>query len=427
MFDAETLTPRGDVPVGEHPNAMVLSKDGARLFVACANTNAVWVVDLATRTAKEQISVALYPEGARRDDAEQPVAVARRHDAARRQRRQQHRGDRRRLEAGRERGRGLGARRAGIRPACCSIATGARFFVLAGKGLTSAANPAARSPAARAIDGQYTGNMFQGAISVVPLPDAATRAAWTKRVYALTPYTDARRLAPPEAPRAQPIPAPRRRDLADQVRVLRHPREPHLRSDPRRPAAGQRRSVADALRRGGDAERPRARARVRAVRQLLRRRRGQLRRPRVLDRRVRDRRRREAVADQLRQPRRAVPERRRVHHPQRRTATSRRRRRATSGTSPSARASPFAATASSPGGRRRGGEVKASVPGLEGLVHPSYPPFDLSIPDEQRIDIWLTEFLELESDGRAAAALDHPPRRRSHQRDVARLAARRAR
>ena len=35
--------------MGEHPNAMVLSKDGARLFVACANTNAVWVVDLAAR------------------------------------------------------------------------------------------------------------------------------------------------------------------------------------------------------------------------------------------------------------------------------------------------------------------------------------------------------------------------------------------
>ena len=31
---------------------MAFSKDGARLFVACANTNAVWVVDLAARQAR---------------------------------------------------------------------------------------------------------------------------------------------------------------------------------------------------------------------------------------------------------------------------------------------------------------------------------------------------------------------------------------
>ena len=61
LFDAETLEPRGEIVVGEHPNAIVLSKDGTRLFVACANTNAVWVVDLATRKATEQIGIALYP------------------------------------------------------------------------------------------------------------------------------------------------------------------------------------------------------------------------------------------------------------------------------------------------------------------------------------------------------------------------------
>ena len=46
-FDAATLAPPVRSPVGEHPNAIALSPDGSRLFVACANTNAVWVVDLA--------------------------------------------------------------------------------------------------------------------------------------------------------------------------------------------------------------------------------------------------------------------------------------------------------------------------------------------------------------------------------------------
>ena len=41
---------------------MALSRDGGRLFVACANTNAVWVLDLSKGTAVEQISVALGVE-----------------------------------------------------------------------------------------------------------------------------------------------------------------------------------------------------------------------------------------------------------------------------------------------------------------------------------------------------------------------------
>jgi hypothetical protein len=43
--------------------------------------------------------------------------------------------------------------------------------------------------------------------------------------------------------------------------------------------------------------------------------------------------------------------------------------------------------------------VKASVPGLEGLVHPSYAPYDLEIPDNERIDSWLQEFREFERAG----------------------------
>src|SRR3982750_3556906 len=62
MLDPWTLATKGEVVVGEHPNAMATSPDGKRLFVACANTNAVWVVDLATGTAAEQISVALGAE-----------------------------------------------------------------------------------------------------------------------------------------------------------------------------------------------------------------------------------------------------------------------------------------------------------------------------------------------------------------------------
>ncbi|HWF84808.1 MAG TPA: SMP-30/gluconolactonase/LRE family protein, partial [Vicinamibacterales bacterium] len=57
LFDTKTYAPAGEIPVGEHPNAMALTADGTRLFVACANTNAVWAIDVAGRRATEQIRV----------------------------------------------------------------------------------------------------------------------------------------------------------------------------------------------------------------------------------------------------------------------------------------------------------------------------------------------------------------------------------
>ena len=191
MFAADTLEPLGEVAVGAHPNAMVLSKDGRRLFVACANTNAVWVIDLAARAAKEQISVALYPRRAGRHHAEQPGAVAgRRHDARGERRQQQRRGGRYR-EARCEPGRRLGPGRLVSDVGHCSRPTGARFFVLDGKGLTSEPNLRGTAARRRALEGRYTGNMLQGALSIIPTPDRAALPAMTRRVYELTPYTDA--------------------------------------------------------------------------------------------------------------------------------------------------------------------------------------------------------------------------------------------
>jgi hypothetical protein len=48
--------------------------------------------------------------------------------------------------------------------------------------------------------------MFQGGLSVVPMPNAAGLERMTARVRELTPYSDAHRLAPANAPAASPIP-----------------------------------------------------------------------------------------------------------------------------------------------------------------------------------------------------------------------------
>jgi hypothetical protein len=40
------------------------------------------------------------------------------------------------------------------------------------------------------------------------------------------------------------------------------------------------------------------------------------------------------------------------------------------------------------------------VPGLSGFVCPDYPPYDLSIPDGKRVDVWLREFRDFEANGK---------------------------
>ena len=106
-FDAKTLEPVGEIAVGEHPNAMAITSDGRRLFVACANTNAVWAIDAASRRPVEQIRVSMFPDAppGSTPNARQPFA--RRTAAARRQCRQQRGRRRRRRHAGCERCQGI--------------------------------------------------------------------------------------------------------------------------------------------------------------------------------------------------------------------------------------------------------------------------------------------------------------------------------
>lgn len=46
-----------------HPNAMVINREGSRLFVACANSNYVDEIDTRWRETVESIDTALYPNG----------------------------------------------------------------------------------------------------------------------------------------------------------------------------------------------------------------------------------------------------------------------------------------------------------------------------------------------------------------------------
>ena len=175
---------------------MVLSRDGARLFVACANTNAVWVVDVADTNGERADFGRARRAGAGRDRRRtacrcrptartllianadnNTVAVV---DV---------------VEAGMEPGRGLRPGRLVSDRRRSSIATGPRFFVLDGKGLASSAeHRAARSPAARGSTASTPATCSRARSRPSRCPTAAALARYSKQVRELTPYSDAHRL-----------------------------------------------------------------------------------------------------------------------------------------------------------------------------------------------------------------------------------------
>ncbi len=83
---------------------------------------------------------------------------------------------------------------------------GKNLYVLNGKGLAPMPNPRGPQPGVLAGELQFSGSMLQGAFSVIPVPDANALAAYSDTVRRLTPYADATRLAPAEAPARSPIP-----------------------------------------------------------------------------------------------------------------------------------------------------------------------------------------------------------------------------
>ena len=199
MFDAATLASKGEIVVGEHPNAMVQSSDGAWLYVACANTNSVWVIDAKAGKAVAQIATALFPEAPM---GSTPNSVSLSPDG------------RTLLVANAdnntvavvdvtspEQARVSGFIPTGWYPTGAAFnKDGSKIYILSGKGLISGPNPRGAQPGDARIDLQYTGAMLQGSLTELATPTAAELEIYTKTVYSVTPYSDATRLSPASAP-----------------------------------------------------------------------------------------------------------------------------------------------------------------------------------------------------------------------------------
>src|SRR5881409_992649 len=167
---------RRSVFLGPHPSALALR--GHDLFVALAGANGVARIDLARGAVVEQLTVAFDLHAPLGSDpnalAVSPdaktlyVAMAGNNAVAVV-----------RLDARRMRVAGLIP--VGWYPTALAVSPDGRtLYVANGKGSGSGANP----------DGKSIRNVITGSVSMVPVPDAATLARYTREAYALSPYSN---------------------------------------------------------------------------------------------------------------------------------------------------------------------------------------------------------------------------------------------
>lgn len=198
FFDTEKIQVKQAIKVGDNPNELLLNQSGKILYVANANDNSVTVIETASGKELEVLNAALYPD-APSGSTSNGLALS---------------ADQRTLyianadnnclavfdvaEPGKSRSKGFIP--TGWYPTNVKV-LGKTIFVSNGKGFSSQANPYGPNPARRKedvvyqggdknkpLDVQYIAGLFKGTMSIIPEPDAAVLARYSKAVYTNTPY-----------------------------------------------------------------------------------------------------------------------------------------------------------------------------------------------------------------------------------------------
>ncbi|MBM4155454.1 MAG: YncE family protein [Lentisphaerae bacterium] len=180
-------------PTQEHPNEMILTRDGRLLYVANANRNTVSVLDTSTGRAVETIHAAMHPaappgstpNSLALSPGEETLYVANANlnvvavfDVSRR-----------------GRSRSLGFIPVGWYPTSVRVTPdGRRLLVANGKGVVARANPKGPQPGRPAPKGtvtEYIGGLMRGTMGIIDLPPRKTAEAvlreWTARAYRCSP------------------------------------------------------------------------------------------------------------------------------------------------------------------------------------------------------------------------------------------------
>ncbi|WP_324671213.1 bifunctional YncE family protein/alkaline phosphatase family protein [Hymenobacter sp. GOD-10R] len=198
LYNTQTGQLTGEIATESHPNELLQTKNGRYLFVANANDNSVSIIDTRSRKVLEVISTALFPtkltgsttNGLALSPDEKTLYIAN--------------ADNNCLAVfdvttpGKSAGRGFIP--TGWYPT--SVKTlGQKILVANGKGFSSLANPAGPSPVKKTDNSgshlgvtsqqevQYIGSLFKGTLSFIKQPSADQLTAYSKQVYANTPFT----------------------------------------------------------------------------------------------------------------------------------------------------------------------------------------------------------------------------------------------
>ena len=202
VYDVALQKITDSVVTGDHPNELLLSKNGKILFVANANDNSVSVIDIKQRKVIEVLNAALYPNapsgsacnGLALSANEKTLYIANADnnclavfDVA---------------ETGNSKSKGFIP--VGWYPTNVKVIS-KKIFVSNGKGFSSFANPNGPNPVSKKQEVayqkgdlkalrkiQYIGGLMKGTMSIIDEPNNIALAAYSKKVYRNTPYTKER-------------------------------------------------------------------------------------------------------------------------------------------------------------------------------------------------------------------------------------------
>ncbi|GAB4029068.1 alkaline phosphatase family protein [Spirosoma gilvum] len=215
VINTATLAITAEIATNKNPNDLLLTRDGKYLFVANGNDNTVALIDVTKRQVVETLTASLFPNapvgttpnGLALSDDENTLYIANADnnclavfDVTRKGHSQSS-----------------GFIPTGWYPTAVKV-IGSKLFVTNGKGFSSQANPRGPNPVRtrtpqqvgpnpQANPGpvQYIAGLFKGTLSIIDKPDAGLLSAYSRLVYANTPYTKNKELQA-EGETGNPIP-----------------------------------------------------------------------------------------------------------------------------------------------------------------------------------------------------------------------------
>jgi YVTN family beta-propeller protein len=200
VLDPDDLRTVARIAVGEHPNQIAVHPRDDRIFVACASSDCVSVIDTRRGIVTETIHTALFP---RAPEGSTPDALAVASDGRTLYVANADNNDVAVIDiaaAGRSQVKGFIP--TGWYPTAVAVTPdGKNLLIGVGKGNQTRANPidrdkVAAKPAASPADTDrsrrypYIGTTLSGALSIVPVPDDTALARYTETVYRNCPYSD---------------------------------------------------------------------------------------------------------------------------------------------------------------------------------------------------------------------------------------------